>query len=112
MVTDVADAVYAPSLIAQFSEALDAATVTTQTVTVKTDAGTPVAVDVAYDGRVNRVVVTLTEPWRLDTTYTAMLGSSQSPAIRDASGNRLPEDFSGPSAAPAPSSGRFTYPRL
>lgn len=50
-------AVYAPQILVQFSEPMDASTVTTRTIEVKTAAGQAVPLFVQYDGRSDQALI-------------------------------------------------------
>jgi Bacterial Ig-like domain/Domain of unknown function DUF11 len=86
--TDDVGPAYAPSLLAGFSEALDPATVTDQTITLADATGKPVAVSVVWDGTTNQAVIVPRERWRR-TSYTLTVTTS----VKDASGNPLLADY-------------------
>jgi hypothetical protein len=80
---------YAPSVLAGFSEAMDPNAMTGTTVRVVGAGGRAVAASVAWDGTTNHAVLTPREPWQ-DGTYTATVTTG----VRDASGNALAAEYS------------------
>lgn len=96
---------------ATFSEALQAASVSTATFELRDNAGQPVAAQVGYDGVTFSATLTPSALLAPNTTYTATLrGGSGGTAVLDLAGNPLAADFSwafttaplgGPCASPA-----------
>jgi hypothetical protein len=82
--TDTLGPIYAPALLAQFSESLHTATVTTDTVRVEDESGGAVDVTPAYVEWSRWLSLVPREPWRTGT-YTATLTTG----LQDASGNPL-----------------------
>jgi hypothetical protein len=87
--TDDTGPVYAPSVLAGFSEAMDEKTITGSTLRVITGAGREVQASVLWDGTMNQAVLAPREAWQ-DGSYTATVTTG----ARDASGNALAADYS------------------
>jgi hypothetical protein len=83
--TDTFGPVYLPFIPLQFSEAISATTVTTQTLRVADASERALAISVSYDGTVNEAVIWLREPLQPRSRYTvtATIG------ITDLNGNPL-----------------------
>ncbi len=79
---------YAPSVLAGFSEAMAPETITATTVTVVASAGHAVEASVLWDATMNQAVVVPREAWQ-DGTYTATVTSD----ARDLSGNPLAAEY-------------------
>ncbi|HEB64490.1 MAG TPA: DUF11 domain-containing protein, partial [Chloroflexi bacterium] len=91
---DVGDAplygeIYHPEIIAYATEPLDAATVTTATVSLRTQDGYVPDYEVAYDEYLHAVRVSPREPLRRNQTYIVTLSTG----LRDTSGNPLAEAY-------------------
>jgi len=80
---------YAPSVLAGFSEAMDPAMITGTTVRVVTSVGREVEAWVAWDGTLNQAVLVPREAWQ-DGSYTARVTTG----VEDASGNPLAAEYS------------------
>jgi uncharacterized repeat protein (TIGR01451 family) len=80
--------VYAPILVVQFSEAMDAATLTTASLQVKDPSNRTLAATVTYDAQLYQAAILLLEPLQADTQYTVSVN-----AVKDASGNALAAAF-------------------
>jgi hypothetical protein len=79
---------------ATFSEALDAATVGTTTVELRTPANALVAATVAYNAATRVATLTPASALAASTTYTATVrGGSTDPRVKDAAGNALAANF-------------------
>ncbi len=83
------DAIYAPDLLAYANEPLDAATVTTETVSLQAEDGSTPAIGVDYDEALWAIRITPHEPLRRNTLYTVTLETG----ITDSSGNPLAETY-------------------
>jgi hypothetical protein len=80
---------YAPSLLAGFSEAMDPNTITGTTLRVVAAGGRTVTASASWDGTSNQAVLVPREAWQ-DGSYTATVTTG----ARDASGNTLAADYS------------------
>jgi hypothetical protein len=78
-------ALYAPQILVQFSEPMDASTVTTRTIEVKTAAGQAVPLFVQYDGRSDQALILFKEAPQSQAVYTVTVP----PAVKDRRGNAL-----------------------
>jgi hypothetical protein len=87
--TDTSGSFYLPPLLARFSEPISATTVTSQTVTLTTRDGQPVAVDLGYDGVSYQTTIRLREPLEERTRYAARITGD----VKDLSGNGLEADY-------------------
>ncbi len=76
---------YAPLIQVQFSEPLDAATITTDTIRITSADGHLIAARVQFDGALDQAYLVLREPLHTGASYTIVVA----PAIKDASGNLL-----------------------
>lgn len=74
---------YAPPIQVQFSEALDAASITTATIQLRTIGGYFLDIQPRYDGVLDQVVILLREPLQAGNRYFIVIGTE----IRDLSGN-------------------------
>jgi uncharacterized repeat protein (TIGR01451 family) len=81
---------YLPSIWAQFSEPVDAATVTTQTLIIRNEEDQQIACQTDYDSVFRRVKIQLLEPLMINQTYTVTLTTG----IFDTSGNPLVSNYS------------------
>ncbi|HEB64351.1 MAG TPA: DUF11 domain-containing protein, partial [Chloroflexi bacterium] len=81
--------VYPPEIIAYATEPLDAATVTSATVSLRPEEGDAPAYEVTYDESLQAVRLALHEPLRRNQTYLVTLSTS----LRDSSGNPLAEAY-------------------
>jgi hypothetical protein len=81
--------VYGPQLLADFSESMDAGTVSTSTIRLSDQAGHDVGIAVFYDPAVRRVTIMPLERLAEGETYTATIGS----AVADAAGNQMAGDY-------------------
>lgn len=86
--SDDEGSIFAPSLLAGFGEAMDAATVVAGGVEVRDDRGQPVAASLSWDGTRYAAVLSPRQAWR-DGAYTATVTT----AVHDASGNALAADY-------------------
>ena len=73
------------ALVATFNEAMDPASVTTGTITLKDNLNNPIAASVSYDALTLRARLTPSSLLNYSTTYTATLTTG----VRDAAGNAL-----------------------
>ncbi len=78
---------------ATFSEALDAASVTTTTVTLRTAAGVLVPANVSWNGTTRNIVLAPSAPLAYDALYTARINGG-STGVRDRAGNTLASTYS------------------
>lgn len=76
---------YNPFLLLQFSEALSATTVTTETFQLLNNQGQPVPVSVLYDGTINEAIIAPRQAVQYGATYTARVLQG----VRDASSNAM-----------------------
>jgi hypothetical protein len=83
--TDTLGPAYLPFLLLQFSEAISATTITTQTLQVADATGRALAISVSYDGTVNEAVIWLREPLQSRNHYTV----TATTGITDLNGNPL-----------------------
>jgi hypothetical protein len=81
--------VYLPTLVLEFSEIVDPATVNDQTVHLVDGTGREVAATVAYDTQSGRATVTVREPWK-SGVYTATVGIG----VADQNGNHMTSEYS------------------
>jgi hypothetical protein len=89
---DATNADWGGAIEATMSEALDAASVTTSTATLRTSAGVLVPASVSWNGTSRRVVLTPTAPLAYDSLYTArIIGGSA--GVRDRAGNTLASTY-------------------
>lgn len=79
---------YAPSVLAAFSEAMNPATITDATMRLNTGAGHDVQAALLWDGTGNQAVLVPREAWQ-DGSYTATVTTG----VRDASGNELAAEY-------------------
>jgi hypothetical protein len=87
--TDSVGPAYVPFINVQFSEPIDASTVSTQTITMRDSAGHPVAVSVLYDPILRQAVVTLRQPLRAGGTYTLIVARG----VKDLAGNPMVANY-------------------
>ena len=94
--TDAASGIAANAPVtATFSEPLDPATVTTDTVELRDAAAQIVPASVSYDAAGRRAVLTPSVPLASESIYTATVrGGATDPVIRDVAGNALAADVS------------------
>ncbi|MBN1889244.1 MAG: right-handed parallel beta-helix repeat-containing protein [Thermoflexales bacterium] len=85
VLSDTAGPVYAPFLLAQFSEVISATTLTASTVQVMDNSGHTLAIGVKYDETVNQAIILLREALGRDRQYTVSLAHG----IEDMAGNGL-----------------------
>jgi uncharacterized repeat protein (TIGR01451 family) len=81
--------VYGPELLADFSESMDAGTVTTSTIRLSDQAGHDVGIAVFYDPAVRRVAIMPLERLAEGENYTVTIGSG----VADAAGNPMAGDY-------------------
>jgi uncharacterized repeat protein (TIGR01451 family) len=81
--------VYGPQLLAEFSESMDASTVSTSTIRLSDQAGHDVEIAVFYDPAVRRVAIMPLERLAEGETYTATIGSG----VADSAGNQMAGDY-------------------
>jgi Domain of unknown function (DUF4082)/Bacterial Ig-like domain/Bacterial Ig domain len=81
------------SIEATMSEALDAASVTTTTATLRTSAGVLVPASVSWNGTARRIILTPNTSLAYDALYTARI-SGGSAGVRDRAGNTLGSTYS------------------
>jgi hypothetical protein len=77
--------VYPPAILAGFSESLDPATVTTQTVVLEDENGSTVSISVDFDPAFNQLVIRLLQRLNGKAIYTVTIN----PGITDLAGNPL-----------------------
>ncbi len=82
--------VYAPILLVQFSEAMDATTLTAATLQVRDAANRVLSTSVTYDATLYQAAILLLEPLQADVDYTAGVST----AAKDANGNPISAAFS------------------
>jgi uncharacterized repeat protein (TIGR01451 family) len=82
--TDSSGPIYAPFVRAQFSEAVNPATITEATVQLTDSEGRAVPLAINYDGRLNEITAAPHEPLRNARLYTLTIGR-----IKDIRGNAL-----------------------
>jgi uncharacterized repeat protein (TIGR01451 family) len=87
--TDAYGPAYGPFVIAGFSEAISAATVTTDTVQLEDEDGKHISGTVAYGGTLDEAWMVLRSPLAAATRYTATVGQS----VTDLMGNPLAADY-------------------
>ena len=68
------------SPVATFSRAMDPATLTTASVTLRPGSGTPVSATVSYDGGTNEVTINPAADLNANTTYTAQISAAATSA--------------------------------
>jgi uncharacterized repeat protein (TIGR01451 family) len=90
VLTDEVGPVWGPLPYAQFSEAMDAATVTDGVVQMADGAGQPVPVSVAYDGVTRRATIYPRQALRGETWYTVTVDAG----VKDLAGNPISADYS------------------
>jgi hypothetical protein len=88
VMTDTAGALFGPSLLTKFSEALEASTVTTATVRVERAGGGLVEITPGYTEWSRWLTLVPREPW-VTGQYTATLTTG----LKDASGNSMEQDY-------------------
>jgi uncharacterized repeat protein (TIGR01451 family) len=76
---------YGPALQIQFSEAMDAATLTTAAIGVSDSAGQPLSIRVRYDRATEQAVLFPAQPLQSNQTYTVIVGVQ----VKDVAGNPL-----------------------
>jgi hypothetical protein len=82
------------AVTATFSEAMDATTVSTSTVELRTPTNALVAATVAYNSSTRVATLTPTALLAASTTYTATVrGGATDPRVKDAAGNALASNF-------------------
>jgi hypothetical protein len=77
--------VYAPILLVQFSEAMDAATLNASTLQVKDANNRLLASSVTYDAGLYQAAILLLEPLQANLAYSAVVNTT----VTDAAGNPL-----------------------
>jgi hypothetical protein len=83
------ETIYTPRIQLQFSEAMDASTVTSATIQVKGAGDHLLPVDVIYDAASDQAVVFLKEAAKADTLYTVTVAGTAA----DLAGNRMGQEF-------------------
>jgi uncharacterized repeat protein (TIGR01451 family) len=86
--TDTHGPAYGPSIRIQFSEAIDASTLTRDSVQVKVDGGGVISTTVTFDGTSNQGIILPREPLDADANYTATVKKS----VADLIGNTMAAD--------------------
>jgi hypothetical protein len=81
--------VYGPLLLAEFSESMDASTVTTDTIRLGDQAGHDIGIEVLYDPVVRRAAIMPLERLAEGENYTATIGSG----VADSAGNPMAADY-------------------
>lgn len=82
-------AYYYPVIQVQFSEALQASTVNSTTLTIQNSSGQAVTADVRYDGHVQQAVILLRQPPQSGMQYTVTV----MPGVKDLRGNGLANNY-------------------
>jgi uncharacterized repeat protein (TIGR01451 family) len=88
ILTDTSGAVYGPAIQIGFSEELQAATVTSETLRLRDTVGRSLACSVSYDATTHQATLLLREPLRADMGYTLVITG-----VTDVAGNALPASY-------------------
>jgi PKD repeat protein len=84
-----------PAITVQFSEALDPATVTSNTIQLLNSSGSAVAATVSYNSNTDSATLTPSSALAYSTTYTVLVhGGSSGAVVKDAADNPLAANFS------------------
>ncbi|KAA3660111.1 MAG: hypothetical protein DWQ04_20330 [Chloroflexi bacterium] len=87
--TDAHGPLFAPVILVQFSEAINAATATTNNITLQDDKGQFLATSIIYDEEINQAAILLREPLQMPMTYTVVVKED----IIDLRGNSLTDGY-------------------